>query len=241
MNLISLDLNKYLVRLYQRPEPPDLDRVRIVPRHGAARRRAHRSGLRWAAGINALLLGTILLFPSAALAGSVEHFIQDFNQRLSSELGRTDLSDDERRLRFAQLLDDYVDLGAASAMMLGPRWAKASAQDQAQFCAALRDYLVGNFAARVHGFGERSLRVTELLWNGPIVTVVSELSSDHAVPLVLEWRVTRGGPAGWRLSNITVAGMSMAAIMRAQFSAVQDSDGPGLAPLAGLLRNRPAE
>lgn len=241
MNLIPLDLNRYLLRLYQRQEPSDLDKVRIIPHHGPARRRDHRSGLRWAVGINALLLGTILLFPSVARAGSVEHFIQDFNQRLSSELGRTDLSDGERRLRFAQLLDNYVDLGAASAMMLGPRWTKASAQDQAEFCAALRDYLIGSFAARVHGFGERSLRVTELLWDGPAVTVVSEMSSDHAVSLVLEWRVMRGGPVGWRLSNVTIAGMSMAAIMRAQFSAAQDSDGPGLAPLVNLLRNRPAE
>ncbi|MDB5359576.1 MAG: MlaC protein [Rhodospirillales bacterium] len=192
-----------------------------MPHDRATRRRLHRSGLRWTIGVNALLLGTVLLFPSAALAGSVERFIQDFNRRLSSELGRLDLSDGERRLRFAHLLDDYVDLGAASALMLGPRWARASAQDQARFCAALRDYLVDGFAARVHGFGHRRLRITELLWDGPVVTVVSELSSDYAVTIMLEWQITRGGPVGWRLFNVTVAGMNMAAIMRAQLSAAE--------------------
>lgn len=211
-----------------------------MPHDRATRRRRHRSGLRWTIGVNALLLGTVPLFPSAAPAGSIERFIQDFNRRLSSELGRLDPSDGERRLRFAQLLDEHVDLGAASALMLGPRWTRASAEDQARFRAALRDYLVGSFAARVHGFGQRRLRITELLWDGPVVTVVSELSSDHAVSIPLEWQITRGGPVGWRLFNVTVAGMSMAAIMRAQFSAAGESDGPGLAPLVNLLGNRPA-
>ena len=237
MNLISLDLSKYGLRLHRR-EIPNIKPVRLLPHADAAPRRDRRIGLRWAVGINALLLGTILLFPSAGLAGSVEHFIQDFNQHLSSELGRTDLSETERKARFARLLDEYVDLGAAGALILGPRWAKASAQDQAQFCTAFRDYLVDNFAVRVRGFGERRLRITDLMWDGPSVTVMSELSTDHGEPLVLAWRVATGGSAGWRLSNVTVAGISMAAIMRAQFTAALDDGGRGLAPFVSLLRSR---
>jgi phospholipid transport system substrate-binding protein len=238
MNSISLDLTKYLSRRYRRNRSQDFSQVRLLPYDGSASRRARQPGLRWSVGVGALLLGTILQFPSTALASSVEQFVVDFNQRLSSELGRTDLSDTERQRRFAVLLDVYVDLDAASALVLGARWEKASPQDRAQFCDAFRDYLVRNFAARVHGIGERSLHITGLVWDGPNVTVASELSSNHTDPLAVEWRLAMGGDAGWRLSNVTVAGLSMAAIMRAQFDAVPDQGGTGLTPVVGLLRNQ---
>jgi len=231
MNVMSFDRVRYA------PDQPrsagsDLatgERLQPDPRH--------RAKLGWLLSIGAatLLIGVGLL-PAGAHAGSPEQFVIAFNQRLSTELGPTDLGEAERRTRFAALLDGYVDLSAASALMLGSRWIDASAQDRAQFCAAFRDYLVRTFAVRLHGAGERPLEITGSMPDGPSVIVRSEISSTHAT-LAVDWRLTGDGDAHWRLSNVTVAGLSMAAVMQAQFDTVPTS-GTGLAPLIGLLRDQ---
>jgi ABC-type transporter MlaC component len=189
-------------------------------------------------GLNVLLLGALVLLPSAAFAGGAEQFVLDFNQHLSSELGPTGLSDDDRRARFASLLDNDVDLDTSSALMLGDRWTKASAQDRAAFHDALRDYLIRNFATRIRGIGERRLTITGLAWDGRTATVSSELSAGQTGPLALEWHVSLDADTAWRLTNVAVAGLSMAAVMRSQFEAVPDQDGAGLIPLISLLRNQ---
>jgi phospholipid transport system substrate-binding protein len=210
----------------------------LPPNDRGGRYRARRLGSLLTIGINAFLVGAFLLLAAPAHAGSVEQFVLDFNQRLSSELGPTDLSEADRRTRFAALLDEYLDLNAASALMLGPRWGKASAEERAQFCAAFRDYLIHNFASRIHGAGARRLQITGVVLDGPNATVSSEFSTDHIGALSVDWRLAMGGDATWRLSNVTVAGLSMAAVMRAQFDAVPDQNGAGLPPLVSLLREQ---
>jgi ABC-type transporter MlaC component len=212
--------------------------MRLPSNDRSGRHGAWRLGSLLTIGINAFLVGALLVLSSPARGGSVEQFVLDFNQRLTSELGPTDLSESDRQTRFAALLDEYLDLNAASALMLGPRWVKAAPQDRAQFCAAFRDYLIHNFSARIHGAGGRSLKITGLVWDGPNVTVSSEFSTDHIGVLSVDWRLAMGSDAAWRLSNVTVAGLSMAAVMRAQFDAVPDQSGAGLTPLVSLLREQ---
>jgi hypothetical protein len=65
MNLISLDLTKYLSRRYRRNRPQDFSQVRLLPYDGSASQRARQPGLRWSVGIGALLLG-ISARPSAS-------------------------------------------------------------------------------------------------------------------------------------------------------------------------------
>jgi ABC-type transporter MlaC component len=228
MNLMSLDPARCA-------PVPLFDPATGRRRRHASRRRAQLGRL-LSIGAAALLIGAGLL-PAGAHADSPEQFVIAFSRLLSTELRPTDLGEAERRARFAALLDGYVDLAAASALMLGSRWTDASAQDQAQFCTAFRDYLVRNFAARLHGAGERPLEITGSMPDGPSVIVRSVIRGTHA-DLIVEWRLTRDGTAPWRLSNVTVAGLSMAAVLRAQFDTVPTPSGTGLAPLVGLLRDQ---
>ena len=211
--------------------------MKRLPPYRRSGRYCARLGSLLTIGVGAFLIGAALL-PADARAGGPEQFVLEFNQRLSSQLGPMDLDEAERQRRFAALLDTEVDLGAASALVLGSRWTSASMQDRAQFRVAFRDYLIRNFAARIHGTGEHPLQITGLVPDGSSVTVSSEIAGIHAAALSVEWRLVRNGDDLWRLSNVTVAGLSMAAVMRAQFDAASDQDDTGLTPLVRLLRDQ---
>jgi len=236
MKFISLDLG---ARLARRSVPGN----RRTPGSAEAplRSRSYRARFRWALGVNLVLIGGLLVLPTPGRAGSPERFVEDFNLRLSSEFGRPDLGAAERRIRFARLLDSAVDLSAAGALMLGSRWTEASSEDRARFCAAFRAYLIGNIAARFHGTGEREIRVTAIEDDGTMMTVVTQLSGPFGEAASVEWRLVPDGSDDWRLANLTIAGMSMAAIMRSQFNAVLNQGGPGLDPVIALLLDRQGE
>lgn len=188
-------------------------------------------------GFCTILLLIVVTVPSYGQSRDPAEFVLAFNHALFMQMAPPGLSLTERRQRFSSLIDWGLDLRAIGERALGWKWEEATPTERTAFQQAFRYYLVQNFADRVNGAADGTLVILSMQADGPAVTVVTEAVSNNGVAPPIEWRVLRS-PAGWRLYDISINQISIAAIMRSQVNAVIMGGQVGLGPVLRLLREK---
>jgi phospholipid transport system substrate-binding protein len=144
-------------------------------------------------------------------------------------------ADRERRLH--ALVDEAFDFPAIARYVLGRYWPTASEGERAQFTAAFEDHMVRSYVVRFSGYGGEKLRVLAARPEGDGVTIVPVeiLRPNGQPPVVLNWQVQRA-PAGWRIRDVSISGVSMAVTYRDEFASVVQRSNGKVAVLIAALR-----
>jgi phospholipid transport system substrate-binding protein len=220
--------------------PPPSDRaarpsVHLSRRPGTCRRRL------------SLRIGLVTLVSMLALTASAVGQTQDpvqflfaFNHDVSTQLDPTSLDPGERKRRFAALVSEGLDLDVIGQCPLGRRWTGATLADRQTFRREFRDYLVQSFAMKVKGVDDGRMTVTKVIHEGNTVLILTEVVTEHANREAFAWRVVHT-TAGWRLCDVIVNNVSIAAIMRSQFDSLLQDDQSDIRPLLRLLHERSLE
>ncbi len=203
------------------------------------------SGLAWqrplsAPALRRSLRAFVMLFAAAAPfpahASSAAQWVIDFNDRVSAQLGSTAIAPGPRAARLAALLAADLDAEALGRLTLGRHWLGASPDERGHFVAALRAFLVRGLAGRLRGFGPRPIVVVTVRIESGSSTVVTECPGEGGgASSHVDWRVTPHGQ-GWRLSDVVVEDVSLAAVLATQFQAALEGTRDGLEPVLAMLR-----
>ena len=185
----------------------------------------------------ALLALSLSAPPALSQTSDPAQFVIAFNREVSAQLRSTAIDPAERKRRFATLVDEGLDLDVIGSNLLGWRWMQAAPADRLAFRREFRRYLIHRFAASVTGLDAGRIMVTGVVGGGNDALVVTEFTGEDGGRVTLSWRVVRGA-AGWRLSDIIVNNVSLAAIMRSQFDAALQNAQPGIGPLLLLLHEK---
>ena len=172
---------------------------------------------------------------AAANADGPEGFVQNFTVEAldAAKSGGGDRA--AGQAAFGALIADGFDLTQISDFVLGRYWQAASAAERAAFRSAFRDYLTLTYAgrvgstpeARVSVVGSRQASASDWL-------VSSAVEGVGAQPYAVDWLVRHDG-SRWRVLDLRVDGISMAATYRDQFVAVLRSSGGSIDALTGKL------
>jgi phospholipid transport system substrate-binding protein len=186
--------------------------------------------------------------PAAALEPPAQ-FALDLSDKLTAIMADANIGPDERQAQLRQLLRDAVDREGISRFVLGPYWRTASEQQRREFVSVFEDYVVQTYAARIHDYS--SARMNDPARGAPArlnvlssrpesdtVTLVASqvVRSDGGPPVKIDWRIART-PAGLKVDDLIVEGISMKLTQRQEFSAVMQRVG-GIDGLTRLLRER---
>jgi ABC-type transporter MlaC component len=187
-------------------------------------------------------LTLLILLPIWAASGRAQTsdpalFVLAFNHDVSEQLGPTIVDAAERKRRFAVLMDEGLDLDVIGEILLGWRWARITPADRQAFSREFRAYLIQNFAMKVTGFDDSQLIVTSVRQDGSTVLVVTEVNAKKSTHQSYAWRVVPTA-TGWRLCDVIVSSVSMAALMRSQFDSVLQDGASDIGPLLRLLHEK---
>jgi phospholipid transport system substrate-binding protein len=182
-------------------------------------------------------VGLLPVLPRHAAANQAAGLVRALGEATISMLREAALSGIERRARFRALVERGFDLPTIARLALGPRWKVMGEDERRAYVSLFRDYVLETYARRLDEYRGQSLRVGEVVRAGQDEVVESWLDGGGE-PVRVDWRV-RATPAGPRIVDVVVAGVSMVLTQRSEFATIIEREG-GVPGLMAHLRRRAA-
>jgi phospholipid transport system substrate-binding protein len=144
-----------------------------------------------------------------------------------------------RKQQFAGLVDSAFDVEGIARFILGPYWRTASDQQRSQFEQAFKAYMINVYWSDFSRYSGQQLRVTGQRAEGANSSVVSsEIEQTGGKPPVkVDWRVV-GQAGGYKITDVSVAGVSELITYRQEFSNVIAQAGGNVDSLIARLRQK---
>jgi phospholipid transport system substrate-binding protein len=146
----------------------------------------------------------------------------------------------QRQTAIQQVLQTRFDLPYMAQTALGTHWAKATPEQQARFVKATETAEAKAYAERFGQYAGQTLAIgkTTSRPNGAFI-VDSRLNQTNGQPIKLEWEV-RQLPAGLRITDVKIEGVSMVMTRRSDFNSYIQQNGGKVQPLIDELESRAA-
>ena len=178
-----------------------------------------------------LLLLPVAFAPAAVATGpeGAKGHIQTLGQQAISTLQRADMSLAEREQRFAQVLEQGFALQLIGRFVLGKYWRTATPEQKADYQQLFNRFVIKSYAVRMGGFAGTTFQVTKTVPVGDQdILVTTRIERPSGAPIEAGWRV-REIKGHYKIIDVVVEGVSMAATQRQEFASVVKSRGlPGL-------------
>ena len=146
----------------------------------------------------------------------------------------------QRQSAIQQVLQTKFDLPYMAQTALGTHWAKATPEQQARFVKATETAEAKAYAERFGQYAGQTLTIgkTTSRPNGVFI-VDSRLNQTNGQPIKLDWEV-RQLPAGLRITDVKIEGVSMVMTRRSDFNSYIQQNGGKVQPLIDELESRAA-
>lgn len=167
------------------------------------------------------------------------------NELLSNAIGALNdkqLTARDREHLFRRLLDQDFDMPRIAQFVLGPYWEKANDDERQTFIGLFEQWIVLSYSEGLDGYDGETIKVTgSHPGNGNTMVVSSEVV-DRAGTRgpKLDW-VLRHDDDSFKIINVSVEGMSLVMIERAQILAVVERHGGTISGANNALQERLAE
>jgi len=146
----------------------------------------------------------------------------------------------QRRAAFRQLFEADFDLRAIAQFVLGPHWRAASEPERQEFMELFANYTAGVYAKKLADFNGAKLEIlgTRMEPDGAQVSTES-VPPKGGPPIKIDWRLNRYDET-YKISDVIVGNVSMAATQRAEFADLIERSGGQLQGLFAMLRDKTA-
>jgi phospholipid transport system substrate-binding protein len=141
---------------------------------------------------------------------------------------------EQKATYFHQMLRQDFALAEISRFVLGPYWRVASGAERREFRSLFEDHLVHYYGQQFAQNGGESLTV-----NGsridPAGVIVSSQIIRPGPSIEVDWRLAVSD-GRYRISDVSIDGVSMALTQRSEFAAIVQRNGGGVAGLLARMR-----
>jgi len=128
------------------------------------------------------------------------------------------------RAQFRKLLSQYFAVDAIGERLIR-RWSpKITPAQKAAYKAAFPNFIVGTYADRLFDYAHADLKVLRTAPQGNGAAVLTQVVNPGAQPISAVWTVDKIG-GGYKVSNLTVAGINLAITQAADFDAYIQKNG----------------
>jgi phospholipid transport system substrate-binding protein len=196
----------------------------------------YRFRLPQAAGVLAVMLIFMTQVPRAPAGQDPSAFITNVGTQ-GIQAMRPDVSSSERLARFRQLLQQDFDLSGIGLFSLGRYRLSTTPQEQQEFFRLYPAFTVQAFSSRLNQYGGASFRVTGRRPYGSETVVNSDIIRADGSRVQLDWYLTDAG-GQYRITDVTVGGVSMKIALRDQFASWIETNGGRFSALLAVLRQQ---
>lgn len=195
-----------------------------------------KAGFLLAAGTLAVTLMILSGHSTAAPtnnAASPWDLLNDVKTTMVTELNKPALRVDKGRMLelVSTVLLPHVDTRVAAQLVLGKHWKTMAAEQRGEFVGEFTDYLLRFYSQALAGYVRTSeipdnfmvFEPVRTLDDSKLISIRSTITSPHGKSTDLSYRLRNHN--GWRVIDISLAGVSMAQLYRAQFAAIVEREG----------------
>jgi phospholipid transport system substrate-binding protein len=177
--------------------------------------------------------------PAILAAADPAAVINNLGNRALEVLGKN-ATPAQRVARFHDLFREDFDVPGIARFVLGRYWKTATQEEQQEFVKLFEDYIALVYSNQLAAYSGETLKVTGGRTNAEEAIVTSEIIRPAGTPPVkVEWHLTdRNGT--YKISDVTVDGISMAVTQRSEFASVIQRSGGQVAGLIAQLREKTA-
>lgn len=185
-----------------------------------------------------LVAGAFALDLPAAAADPTA-LISSLGNRALEVLGKG-TTEAQRAARFRELLREDFDVPGIARFVLGRYWNTATEEQRAEFVKLFEGYVAQAYATRLAEYAGETFKVTGSRPDPDGAVVSSQiLRPAGQAPIKVDWRLSgRGGV--YKISDVSVDGISMAVTQRSEFASVIQHNGGQVEGLIAMLRQRSA-
>jgi phospholipid transport system substrate-binding protein len=185
----------------------------------------------------ALILIVGVMSPAVLTAAEPAAVINDLGNRALEVLGKN-ASTAQRVARFHELFREDFDVPGIARFVLGRYWRTATPEQQEEFVKLFQDYIALVYSSQLAAYSGETLRVTGSRPEPEGTVVASEIvRPTGASPVKVDWHLTdRNGT--YKISDVSVDGISMAVTQRSEFAAVIQRNGGQVQGLITQLREK---
>ena len=188
-------------------------------------------------GALVLVAGAFAGHLPAAAAADPSALISNLGSRALEVLGKG-TPEPQRVARFRELLREDFDVPGIARFVLGRYWNTATAEQRAEFVRLFEEYIARAYATRLAEYAGEHFKVTGSRPDTDGTTVFSQiLRPSGQAPIKVDWRLT-GRNGDYKLSDVSVDGISMAVTQRSEFASVIQHNGGQVEGLIAMLRQR---
>ena len=188
--------------------------------------------------LTTLLLVAVVFSSGQAVASNAEAFIKKAAERTFASLGDTEITDEELAQRFRAILLETFDLPKIARFTLGRYWRRASEAQRTEYVKLFEDFIVLAYSNRFRDLSGKEFRINSTRQlNGSESLVVSEILIPSRPSVRVNWRV-RNSDGTYKVTDVSVEGISMSVTQRDEFAAVIRSSGGRVDGLLRALRKK---
>jgi phospholipid transport system substrate-binding protein len=174
----------------------------------------------------------------AAAAADPAALISNLGSRALEVLGK-DATQSQRAARFRELLREDFDVPAIARFVLGRYWNTATEEQRAEYVKLFEDYIALAYSTRLAEYTGETFKVTGSRPDGDGAIVSSQIRPAGGAPVKVDWRLT-GRNGIYKISDVSVDGISMAVTQRSEFASVIQHNGGQVQGLITMLREKTA-
>jgi phospholipid transport system substrate-binding protein len=191
-----------------------------------------------------ILLAGLMFLPGAlapaipaAAAADPAAMISNLGSRALEVLGKG-ANQSQRVERFRELLRQDFDVPGIARFVLGRYWNTASEEQRTEYVKLFEDYVAMAYATRLSEYTGETFKVTGSRPDADGAIVSSQIvRPSGAAPVKVDWRLT-GRDGKYKISDVSVDGISMAVTQRSEFASVIQHNGGQVQGLITMLRQK---
>ena len=163
-----------------------------------------------------------------------EKFIKALGNQAVKLLSDKSIPMTDREGKIRELLRHNFDLETIGRFVLGKYWRTATPDQQSEYLSVFSEYVLRTYARRFGGYGNEQFKITSATPLGSRDAIVlTEISRQAGPPITAGWRV-RDSDNSYKIIDVMVEGVSMAATQRSEFETIVRNQ--GLVNLIEILR-----
>lgn len=158
----------------------------------------------------------------AAVAGDeAAAFISELAANAVAMVENKSQTDAEREAEFRRIVRKGFALDVIGRFVVGRYWRQMTADQQEQYQELFAEWLMKSYAGRLGGYRGQTLEVVKSLEAGSqdVFVRTRVLRPDGTPPIAADWRV-RKFDGQYKIIDIVVEGVSMAAAQKSEFESV---------------------
>ncbi len=171
-----------------------------------------------------------------------EHFVQELAANAVTTLSEGTATPEERLTQFRELFQEGFAVNGIARFALGRHWRSASPDEREEYLGLFEEAIVASWARRLESYSGEKIEIIDardIPTNGKekAAIVRAMIWTNPTSPIRVDWRVATNGEI-YKVTDVVVAGVSMANTHRDEFAAVIRSNGNKISALNEVLRER---